>query len=414
MKVTQRSLASYRKEVDAQAELARELVRRSLDAYFADHPRVSTADGREFAIDLLKAVLPNFTDAAGTLAADFFDEMMEAQDIDARARLYDPVDYGTVEEKVRYFAGELNGGDERAFREQVADATRYFVKRSAYDNMVMNCEGNNVRYARVPSGLETCPFCFMLASRGFVYHSEAKALGEHGYHDSCSCTVVPGAQVDGESRVRIEGYDPVAMHRNWLACEKTIGGREQARVEWLALDEAARNGYIERHGSEAKAFARFEQNRIQHEVETRDWHWLYTGKAPITRFEADADPDGKERALASILSRCGFAVWFRKPVDINRVRTADSTLNGVAWEMKNPDGTSDKAIKNQLKKAVGVGGKAQQGDRVVISNVSEETALSFEEMCRQAEELWGADRFVEVKELLIVDKDGRMRRFKER
>ncbi len=410
MRVTKSTLDRYRKEVDDQAELARAYISKALDEYFRQNPNASTADGRRFAIALLEAALPNFTDAAGTLAVDFFDEMMEAEGIEVDSQLYDTTDYSIIEDKVRYFAEKLNDHDEAAFKKQVVDATHYFVKRSAYDNMVMNCDANNVRYARVPSGFETCAFCFMLASRGFVYLSEAKARGEHAYHDNCDCCIVPGAK----GRTRIDGYDPGTMYRNWASCRRAIGGSKEIMREWLALSDDERREWIVRHDSEPKAYNRFMQDRVMAEVRTRDWHWLYTGEEPRTRIETGANPDEKEKALGKILKSNGFEIEFKKPVDENRVRTADTIMNGVRWEMKNPDGSSNKAVKNQLKKTVGTKGKTQQCDRVVISNVSDETTLTFEEMCHQAQELWDAGRFLEIKELLIVDKDGRMRRFKKR
>lgn len=59
------------------------------------------------------------------------------------------------------------------------------------------------RFARVPTGAETCPFCVMLASQGFVYHSAKSAGKLDHYHAHCSCRIVP--QFGGES---YEGYDP--------------------------------------------------------------------------------------------------------------------------------------------------------------------------------------------------------------
>ena len=180
-----------------------------------------------------------------------------------------------ADRKVHYLAGFLNEGDRDRFRDEVSDLTRYYCMRAAYDNMVENCRARRVKWARVPTGLETCAFCFMLASRGFAYTSEQKAgEGSHGYHDNCDCVLVPGFEgKDGNPRVKIDGYDPEAMYRNWLACEETVGGRRQARTEWEKLADEDRAERIARcDGDDAKAFARFERNRILREVETRDWH----------------------------------------------------------------------------------------------------------------------------------------------
>lgn len=51
-----------------------------------------------------------------------------------------------------------------------------------------------VGYARITDG-NPCPFCAMLASRGFVYRSRESANFAHNgvdrYHDHCGCTVEP-------------------------------------------------------------------------------------------------------------------------------------------------------------------------------------------------------------------------------
>lgn len=58
-------------------------------------------------------------------------------------------------------------------------------------------------YSRVPVG-DTCAFCCLLASRGFVYKSERSALYDNygnKYHDGCDCVAVPLTKASG-----IPGY----------------------------------------------------------------------------------------------------------------------------------------------------------------------------------------------------------------
>lgn len=56
------------------------------------------------------------------------------------------------------------------------------------------------RYARVPSGLETCAWCWALAGLGFQYKSAEAASHSHA---SCDCVVVPSWNGSG-----VVGYDP--------------------------------------------------------------------------------------------------------------------------------------------------------------------------------------------------------------
>lgn len=57
------------------------------------------------------------------------------------------------------------------------------------------------RYARVPSGSETCAYCYALAGLGFQYRSEETARA-HGHVD-CDCVIVPSWNGSG-----VEGYNP--------------------------------------------------------------------------------------------------------------------------------------------------------------------------------------------------------------
>lgn len=78
------------------------------------------------------------------------------------------------------------------------------------------------RFARIPSWSKSyangCPFCQMLASRGFEYVSEMSAgkFNPDHYHDGCRCQVVPS----WEESPRVEGYNPRdydAGYDKWLS-----------------------------------------------------------------------------------------------------------------------------------------------------------------------------------------------------
>lgn len=87
-------------------------------------------------------------------------------------------------------------------------------------------DGSGPRYARVPSGSETCGFCIMLASRGPVYHS-ADTAGEGGhFHSDCDCRIVPvwdshrvitaAGGVVRRGGTGYEGYDPDSLFDRYL------------------------------------------------------------------------------------------------------------------------------------------------------------------------------------------------------
>ena len=297
---------------------------------------------------------------------------------DVRPELFDTTDYELVDRKLHYLAGHLADGNVEKFKSDVADVTKYYVKRAAQENMIKNCDKAEVRYARVPTGFETCSFCFMLASRGFEYRDEMTAGSLHKFHKDCDCIVVPGAR----GRTKIDGYDPEGMHRRWESCEKAIGGSKQAKVEWDALDEAKKSEYLERaDGNKSKAFRDFQLRRIRREIKTRDWHWLYTGEAPkidyslqsrdsIGQFTKTGTYDREHLVLVpnkkgelvepnewrdiyvhDALKDSGFRVKTRPAKALGKngkelqgVSNPDIEIDGVLWEIKSPRGISDSSL----------------------------------------------------------------------
>lgn len=103
-----------------------------------------------------------------------------------------------------------------AFLQAAIDRLDYEAKRAAGRTTFVNGrkDPRHPRFARVPTGSETCRFCVMLASRGFVYHSEKSAGKLDHYHPHCRCRIVPG--YDG---MEIDGYDPDEYLRLWEQME---------------------------------------------------------------------------------------------------------------------------------------------------------------------------------------------------
>ena len=104
----------------------------------------------------------------------------------------------------KLFNGEIS---EQELLSQLAGVVTNQVQKQARDTILGNLNedylaakksGNkkladSIGYARVTVG-DSCAFCIMLASRGFVYTSEYSAtktkLG-YKYHENCNCTAVP-------------------------------------------------------------------------------------------------------------------------------------------------------------------------------------------------------------------------------
>ena len=186
------------------------------------------AECRELVLQALATVMPTYTTMAAQASADFYDaarELVVGEKMGARA--ISGYDQRKAEGAVRGFVRFVLRDEVQTFNDQVLQRIDYEMKRSANMSVVENGrrDPKRVRYARVPTGAETCDFCLMLASRGFVYQSEGTAGAGHT-HSSCDCRCVPGW--DG---MEVEDYDPQAIYDRW-----------QDAIDAKAKERAERNG----------------------------------------------------------------------------------------------------------------------------------------------------------------------------
>lgn len=162
------------------------------------------ADLREQVIEIMEAVCGASSDLASARAAEFYDEARAVQAGEAigavAASGREPsATAGAVRALVQRV---VDGKPWESFVSGLQDRADYEVKRAANRCVIENADRDPAgpRWARVPTGSETCGFCIMLASRGYDYMREESA--DHA-HPNCDCRVVP--QFGGGS---IEGYDP--------------------------------------------------------------------------------------------------------------------------------------------------------------------------------------------------------------
>ena len=206
-----RSVLDYvTRQVNALSDDARAKVVRVLESI--EWTPGNIAQCREIVVQALQAVLPAYTDAAAQAGADMYDAVRTAQVGEAMgataASGYRP---DAVEGAVKAMVQQVvDGKPVEAFNRSVLDRVDYEMKRACNVSVAENAARDPLRprYARVPTGAETCSFCLMLASRGFVYTSREAASHAHA---GCDCRVVQG--YDG---MEVEGYDPDALYSDYL------------------------------------------------------------------------------------------------------------------------------------------------------------------------------------------------------
>ena len=170
---------------------------------------------RNAAADAISEAVGTHGDRAQALAGQLFDEVCAGEGINATADLFDGlIDFDKMESEIYFFARNLVEGNRDGFVQQCSELAGFYMMRSAYENTMRNCHQHNMRYARIPTGPDTCPWCLMLASRGFVYYTEHDAMA--GCHRHCDCVAVPGrGGYTFNDATQVEGYDPDAYYQLW-------------------------------------------------------------------------------------------------------------------------------------------------------------------------------------------------------
>lgn len=313
---------------------------------------MTVAEAREASIEIMEDCPAAYGDKAQALSAELFDEICEAEGIDAApGAIFDYlISHSKLVEKVHYFAGKLVGGDWDGYAGSNADLASFYVHRSALENMSRNRYANGVKYARVGTGRETCGYCFMLSSLGFDYRSEMTASA--GSHEHCDCIIVPG--VDGVTT--IDGYDPKGMRKRWNDCKDTLGGNKTIRCDFDALTYQGLSKIKGR--SREQKWVRYRNRMVNQEFETRDNGWLYRGDRPKPTFatpkiEKSVTKDNPwEGRSGDRLARLGFRqdfqvdyYYYRDDDGVKRRRGLPDLANGIEIKTpltsKNPYGAVD-------------------------------------------------------------------------
>lgn len=133
---------------------------------------------------------------------------------------------GTANRRIdRLFIGEITT-DEIVF--ELCDVVTMSVKDAARETVMGNMDiehrsrsgkTKKITYARVPVG-DSCAFCELLASRGFVYGSAKSATlrGDgNAYHEGCDCVAVPFSGPGS-----IEGYDYKQYEDKYLDAQRLL------------------------------------------------------------------------------------------------------------------------------------------------------------------------------------------------
>ena len=305
MRISKQRLDAYNAKVKRWQQAAHRNVAAQLTAFAKLNPDATAQDWQDYAVAVLYDAVSTYGDTAASWACDVYDQTMAELGIETRPAKAHGYTYDMTRGTVHDAARGIDFSQADAYQRftqrltvKAFDAPRRAANRTMRKNATRDAS-RGVRYARVPSGRETCGFCLMLASRGFVYASE-KTAGDIGgrfnrYHDRCDCTVMPGT-----ATTTIEGYDPDWLYDVYLDSRRTADTQDY--------------------------------NAICREIElrTREWAWHASPVKVEYRRDLSKVPD-HARTAADTLATHGFGV---------RVRDTDEPtlyMNGVVWGLAGSD-----------------------------------------------------------------------------
>lgn len=108
-------------------------------------------------------------------------------------------------------------GDMDKLARLVGERISYEINRAAKVSVWRNGQRDSreVRYARVPTGPETCAWCLMTAGLGFWFMTAEAASHTHR---GCDCQIIPA--IGGIQEVHIRGYDSTVYRDMWRTANK--------------------------------------------------------------------------------------------------------------------------------------------------------------------------------------------------
>lgn len=209
MKIPANVVGRYHRQVSELSEQAgrkyEQIVRQIEDAW-SSRDQESLV---EQLVELADSITDMYGDAAATVAANLYAEIAELQGILlSSVPIANSINREHLRNRINQLIERNTVGaviDWDGFRRDLVAMVKTAVKTQAGDTITENAgrdTRHKVKYARVPMGKETCAWCIMLASQGFVYASKKTAGEFRHFHDNCDCIIVPSF---GEGS--IEGYD---------------------------------------------------------------------------------------------------------------------------------------------------------------------------------------------------------------
>lgn len=234
-----------REVLERYAEGVREIADAGRRTLASTLPSIDLAD-RDAVLDLMSGACRAADQAAAQYSAQFYRGLSILQTgQDFRAEAVSSHDAKALEVALKGIYRQATGDDgeldEELLGRLLEDRLAYEVSRTSKHGVWANGQrdGRDVRYARVPVGIETCAWCLMTAGLGYWYMTEEAASHTHAH---CDCAIVASI---GRGDCRIDGYDSTTYRDMWRDANKALRNGDvptelSQRVDFLS---ATRPGY---------------------------------------------------------------------------------------------------------------------------------------------------------------------------
>ena len=242
--ISSAEFAAYNRAVARIGDKAASDVEASVLAWCRANASASVAEKREAAKLIMDGYIQGYDDIAAEFAAEWYDHRAQksgvALDQAITMTTYKPE---SVDDVARYQAKKLAKGGDAEFAKACGEYARNDAFRSLNETIIANVgrdRDKGARFARVPTGFETCTFCLMLASRGAVYHTRKSAGEWKHFHRGCDCKVVPSFEDDPYAEV-VEGVKPRELQERYKVFKqidlmKTLDDSNKKELKERALN----------------------------------------------------------------------------------------------------------------------------------------------------------------------------------
>lgn len=343
---------NYNKEIDELTRRAAQDTQAQISAWIRLNPDATVAEIRNFAKESMSGIVKVYTEAASVLAARWYDTQAEKHHKKLpsaiTAAVYVP---DKSKEVAHYQAKKLVKGDIAGFVKSCGEYVSNDTLRALNETIMLNAKRDReegVRFARVPTGTETCIFCTMLASRGAVYYSRKTAGEFNHFHRGCNCKVVQGYE-DAPRAMLVEGHNPDDYLRIYNRTQDALKtGRQLYK---LSKEEIEAEVQTIADGL-SQALASFKQsNRTAKDYQDTVGKFVSSfsdgGKISIDDF---TKIEAKELQIASFLSSLGRDILFRNP-DYHLKKegnTSDLRMDDKLWEIKRVESANPNKIARRI------------------------------------------------------------------